>query len=208
MKHLNALSLAVLAAVAVTVFLGVGAASATVLCKTNMGTGCAETGWAYGAETELQASFDPGTSTKVTDFLSEETLDTCTLFWLEGLQANSGSSTETVAIAPVSIDQSNCSKSAANAWITALEIHRIPETNDGTVTATGNPIKGQIFGGVPCTYEGNSHVGMLKGGVEPTLEIEVVLKKSGGGFLCPLGLPGWEASYAVTSPTPLYVADS
>ena len=60
MKYVKMLGLAAVAAMALMAFLGASSASATVLCKTHITSGCAAAGWDYAGP--LEASLKPGTS--------------------------------------------------------------------------------------------------------------------------------------------------
>ncbi|HXQ88395.1 MAG TPA: hypothetical protein VN733_02040 [Solirubrobacterales bacterium] len=203
MKCLKMAGLAVIAAAALTTFLGVGTASATVLCKTPTDP-CPE-GWRIPAGTEITASLEVGASTSETD-ASGNVRRTCTQSVFEGDQENEGGATETVTIDITEISRSSCvTEIPPGRWQTGLEIHQIPGTNNGTLTAAGEDVTLAFFGS-SCTYRA-AHVGTLTGGQTPTMKLEVTLKKTGGsGFLCPSAV-GWDAAYSITGPTPLFVTE-
>lgn len=206
MKCLKMASLAAIAAAALTMFLGAATASATVLCTTAADP-CVE-GWRWPAGTEIIASMEVGTSTKETEPEPfEATRDTCIESSISGDQEIEGSATETVTIENILVLRSNCTKSGIGYWQEALEIHWIPGTNDGTVTSAGEALTTMPFLGGSCTYAGTD-IGTLTGGKPATLKMEVVLKKTGGtGLVCPMSLPRWDAVYAITEPTPLFVTE-
>jgi len=201
-----------LVATAAAACLGIGTASATVLCKTEANP-C---GSHQEAGAAFNASIDPGTSAVEIVFANgtEAVTETCVQVSIGGeLESTTSSGTE-----PVTIDVENgFSKSSCVGggffkgfgpdWVTKLAIDHIPGTNDGTVTATGPPLTYLKFG-FHCVYEGGTHAGTLTGGNPATLKLRTTIDLvKGGGPFCPSKLNGWEASYVVTSPSPLYVAE-
>jgi hypothetical protein len=196
MNYLKAAGLAVIVAAALTTLLGAGTASATVLCKTSIDP-CPE-GWRLKAGTEIHSTMTVGTSTRETEGEDKLIHNTCIESTLGALQENEGGATETVTL-HIAVSEARCTVVGANLYPTELEIHQIPGTNDGTFTGVGEVIRSGT-----CAYIA-TQVGTLTGGKEPTLDVEVVLKRT-KGFICPTPV-GWDATYTITGPTPLYVTE-
>jgi hypothetical protein len=208
MGYLKMLVLAGLA-VAVMAVVGVGTASATVLCKTNT-TPCGEK---YPAGTELKASLASGTSGKFVSSTGELTY-TCTGGAIGGKIEAAGGSTETVraSMPAASFAWSGCVWPMTAVKGAELEIHWISGSTNGTVTVKGLEISvdTSAIGGGVCTYAVTTerpHMGVLTGGTSPTLDVSLFLVRTGSNLICKTSLT-WTATYTVTSPTPLYVRES
>jgi hypothetical protein len=200
MKCLKVAGLAVIAAAALTTFIGDGTASATVLCKTSA-TPCPEfLRWPSG--TEILASLSTGSSAKETveEGGPGNVKDTCLESGVSGKLKNEGSATETVTIEKTSISKSSCALGYPPSLSpSGMELHHIAGTSDGVLTGVG-----QVIRDFNCTYD-VAQVGTLTGGEKPTLDLEIVLTKT-GGLICTTPV-GWDGTYSVTSPTPLYVTE-
>ncbi|MGN6274921.1 MAG: hypothetical protein ACTHNP_03200 [Solirubrobacterales bacterium] len=202
MKYFKILALAAVACAAFMAFVGAGSASATVLCKTNLTSGCAAAGWAYPAGTVIKSSQTKETTGKLV--AGGVTLDTCTGSTIEGKTGNAGSSTETVKGANEKIEWGTCTNKTTTTVLGELEIHWISGTDNGTLTSIGTQVTvSTIFGS--CTYSA-ADIGTLVGGTEPTIEVKELSVKLVSGP-CPSETK-WTQSFVVTSPTPLYVATS
>jgi hypothetical protein len=206
MKYLKRLGLAVIVATALGAVCGVGSASATVLCKTNLTTGCAAAGWSYPAGTELVATLE-GTATWTGGITV-----TCTEERIKGSTSNAGGATETVSgnTSEVVITIPSCvncsTMTVTNGF---LEIHHIAGTGNGTLTASGFTTHFVCFG-ITCNYVtgNNNDIGTLTGsgttGSTATMDINMITTlDSGSSFLCGSSNALWEGSYKVTTPDSL-----
>lgn len=206
MKHLKALGLVAAATMALMAFIGIGSASATVLCKTSITQGCAASGWDYPTGTTIDASLE-GTAIHE---LHESTmmLDTCSGSTFKGSTSNTGNSSETVLVPLAAWTWSGCTRTTNTLKAGKLEIHWIAGTDNGTLTAFETEITtNTIFGS--CVYGfGNGHdIGILTGGNPATIDINTTVTKITGNFACP-EVTTLTAAYPVTEPSPLYVATS
>jgi hypothetical protein len=209
MKYFKMLSLAMAAAVALMALGGAGTASATVICKTNT-IPCSEK---YPAGTEYKASLSTGTSMKLTT-TEGFTLNTCTASTLTGKTENVGSGTETVhgPIPAFGLTFTNCSAGT----ITVIEggdteTHAISGTSNGTYTARKFRVTLNTFLG-PCNYTAGAatHIGVVTGGAPATVDVNAVVTRVSPDpdtGTCPSSAR-WQATYTVTSPSPLYVKES
>lgn len=204
MKHLKTLALAVMAVLACMAFIGAGSASATRFCKNNASTlTCSEP---YAAETQVHSILTGTTSFEATE---GSVLARCTVSTFQLRVENAGGSESTVS-GPISsltwgISGEGCEQVTETIRSGRLEFHQIVNTDNATVTATNTEVTFK-FAGVSCVYGAGTglDVGVLTGGNPATLDVNAVLAKTGGSFVCPSDVR-WTASYEVTSPTPLYV---
>jgi hypothetical protein len=195
MKWLKMAGLVALAVAALTAFLGADAASATVLCKTSTDP-CPEF-WRWSSGTEIHATLTA--TTLETESVFKFIHNTCTESTLGGIQENEGSATETVTM-DMEVSKATCTNGGLGYFFpTEFEIHQIPGTNDGTFTGVG-----EVALGGNCAYTA-TQVGTLTGGSKPTLDMEVVLERT-KGFVCVTPV-GWDATYTITSPTPIFVTE-
>ncbi|MGN6276464.1 MAG: hypothetical protein ACTHNP_11145 [Solirubrobacterales bacterium] len=200
MKHLKILALAALAVAALMAFVGASSASATVLCKTNLTSGCAAGGWAYPAGTVIEATAT-NSGTLVAGMV---TLDTCTGSKLKSKTSNAGSSTETVKGPIEELNWGSCTNATTTTTLGELEIHWISGTDNGTVTVIGTKVTiGTIFGS--CVFTA-SDIGTLVGGNLATIEIKEAPVKLVSGN-CPTETK-WTQNFEITNPKPLFVATS
>jgi hypothetical protein len=202
MKYVKMLGLAAMAVMALTAFLGVGSASATILCKTNIQEGCAASGWDYPAGTEIHMTLEPGSLLILTGAFG--VTSTCIESTVLGKTANTGGSTETIhgPINVLTLAGCNCTVEMIAGG--ELEIHWISGSTNGTLTNHGTREKFNCSG-VTCFY-GNGDLGTVTGGAEATIDFNATFEKEeGSSFLCG-GTAVWEGGYAVTSPKPLYVS--
>ena len=197
MKYVKILGLAAVAAMALTAFLGAGSASATVLCKTTS-TPCGA-GWIYSGP--LVLSKDPGT-TPILESTGGTIEDTCTEAETSGEITNAGGASSTVVGSVEHLSFNNCTNTTTVTVETGtLELHHISGTDNGTVTASGAFAVDITFAGVTCTYGvGNGiDLGTFTGGKPATMDVNAVVPKKAGGFLCPSDSV-WKANYVVTTP--------
>jgi hypothetical protein len=207
MKYLKIFSLAAVAAMALTGF--VGSASATVLKK---GT------TTMAVNEEIKASLATGTSsTLTTDPPSGEpiTLNTCTSSSMTAKITSAGSAATTVVgkVEAANLTWSGCVSGQVNTLEGGeLEIHWISGTTNGTLTAkkfkvTVNTILG------PCTYTagGGIHMGNLSGVTSgnATMHINATIPRLSPDpdtGTCPTTAI-WTGTYSVTSPSGLNVEE-
>ena len=203
MKYVKMLGLAAVAAAALTAFVGAGTASATVLCKEGITTGCASAGKAYPAGTTVEASLEGSAELVAGGFIE----DTCTGSTIKGTTSTAGSSTTTVSGNATSLTWSNCTFPTTTTKLGSLEIHWISGTDNGTLTASGFEVTiHQLFGDCVYSSGANNDLGTVKGGNPATIAIKTSVT-GGGAFGCP-STATWTAAYTVTAPKPLFVSSS
>lgn len=204
MKLLKALGLAAIAAAALMAFAGTGTASATVLCKNNLNTeACSEK---YPVGTVGVASL---TGSGVMETLSGTVLNTCTSSTAKETLQNEGSATTTVTgkVAASAISWSGCTTPVTVLAGGEAELHWISGTDNGTLTAKGFEVT-MSLSGVSCVYGLGTTMkdwGVIVGGAPGSLEVNSIVKKVSGSFLCPaeVRLTG---KYINTEPAAGYVA--
>jgi len=203
MKFFKALGMAISAAVAVTVCLGAGTSSATVLCKATQ-TPCAESN-RIGAKSLISADARIGTLRFETDegFL----LAQCSEGGFVGEVLNPGGATATVTTG-ATLSFGGCSGTVSMVHGGEFEIHHISSTDNGTLTARGTlpMLEIKILN---CTYylPPGQHVGVVTGSAtSPQVDVQTLLNyASGSGCFEHIV---WKATYAITKPSPLYVGAS
>lgn len=197
MKHVKLPGLIVVAAMALMALLGVGTASATVLCKTATGgLECGE-GWKYSGT--VKGSLASGTSAVMKN-TSGTTQNTCTSGTAEG-SASAGGATSTVTGSSSGLSLSGCSSTTDILKGCAGEIHSISGTSNGTATVKGCETT-SVLNGVSCTYGAGEgiDVGVVEeGGSGEAANVIQVVSKVGGSFLCP-ATTVLEASVVRTAP--------
>jgi len=207
MKHLKILGLAAVAAMALMAFLGAGTASATVLCKTQMGfTSCYVAGWEYPVTTSVEITQTPAT-TMVLETTGGVVLDTCVGSTLSGSMTFAGAAIATPQIALAKLEWGACSRTTHTLKLGKLEVHHISETDNGTLTATGGieVTINTIFGSCVFGTGEALDVGKLTGGNPATINTQkAVIPKISGNAACPAHAV-WNAQFTVTSPAPIYV---
>lgn len=213
MKYVKMLGVTAVAAMALMAFLGVGTASATVLCSTTPEwEDICPSSWDYWAGTSVYISQE---SSALIETTGGTVLDTCPLATIKGKTLNSGSSTDTVRIQVDELMWERCTKttdSIKNQDTTYgyLEIHRIAGTHNGTITGKNQKITiNTIFGS--CTYgtpETGADLGVLTQSnffsESATVDLEAIITLIEGGKLCPKEAR-WTGNYAITSPQPMYI---
>lgn len=134
----------------------------------------------------------------------------------DGKTEHEGSATETVALPMEALNYSKCNCEVKGCGCEPvvlkfgrLEVHWIEGTHNGTVTWTGEESTvncSTIFGKVHCIYAtNNTDVGTLTGGDPATLDIKSAnIPRLETDVLCD-ETSDWEATYQITTPTPLYV---
>jgi len=185
---------------ALMALLGGGSASASVLCKTETNPCSA----VYPEKTALKA--DLISKQSIIELTNPENteLTRCGKETLTATIANPGSLTSTVT-ATAGLEYSECVGLAKVALKTGpLEIHYIPGTKNGTVTAS--EIEWTVnVGGADCKWRtSNADLGTLIGGADPTLEIKLLMARN--SICYPELMARWTATFTFTSP--IYVEPS
>lgn len=204
MKFPKMLGLAAVAAAALMAVLGAGTASATVLCKNNLNTEhCSEP---YPVGTKGVFSME---GSGIMETLEGKVLNTCTGSTVEETLQNAGSATTTVTLKSEGkgISWTGCTSTVSVLAGGEGELHWIPGTDNGTVTAKGFEVT-MSLSGASCVYGLGSTMkdwGEIVGGAPGFMQINAVVSKVGGGFLCPkeARLTG---KYINTEPKAGYVA--
>jgi hypothetical protein len=204
MKYLKLVGLAAVAAMAVIGIGGAGSASATVLCKATESP-CSESNLIKKGS-EITADTEGRTLIEETSGLI---IESCTGGALAATISGQGGATETVTIstAPSSWTWSGCEAGGLSATESGqLELQHVAGTDYGTLTGKGFGIK---LTTPECTYVSSSgnEVGRITGGTTPKIDVNSVLVKSKGAFICPPHVI-WIATYKITSPAPFYVGAS
>jgi len=204
MKFLKILGLVAVAAAGLAALLGANSASATVLCKNNLNTEhCSER---YPVGTVGVASL---TGSGVMETVSGTVINTCTGSTAKETLQNEGSATTTVAgkVAASALSWSGCTTPVVVLAGGEAELHWIAGTDNGTITAKGFEVT-TTLSGVSCTYGLGSTMkdwGVVVGGAPGNLEVNSIVSKVAGNFLCPAEarLTG---KYVNTEPKAGYVA--
>jgi hypothetical protein len=199
MKHLKLAGLSAVAAMALMALLGVGTASATVLCKTATGGEPCGESWKYSGT--IEGSLKSGT-TAVLRTTSESIENTCTGGSAKG-SASAGGATATVTgtVATTDVSLSGCVHTVDVLEKCEGEIHSISGTSSGTVTVKGCAVTTVLLG-VSCTYgpgEGTDVGVVEEGGSGEAAKVNEVAAKQAGSFLCPSTVV-YEAEIARTAP--------
>jgi hypothetical protein len=197
MKHVKMLGLALIAAASVMAFVA-SSASATALYSgaTKQGVG-----------TQIVATLSGSATLKST---GGTLLDTCTGSEIKGKISNAGGAGVTVSGAIETLNWGVCTEPTTTTTKGELEIHHISGGINGTLTAkkTTVDVNTTIFGAV-CQYTVGEalDLGTLNGKTagDATITPKVVIPAE-NTFFCPDA--NWEATFNVTSPTPLHVTAS
>jgi hypothetical protein len=206
MKHLKMLGLAAVAAMALMAFLGASSASATVLCKKNLTSGCHAAGEAYPEGTEIVSSLTGAEKAKLE--IGSTILDECANGSVSGKTETTGSSTQTILgkVTAENLKWENCTRTTKTLAGGELEIHYISGTDNGTLTVRGFEVTvATIFGS--CIYgftAAAGDLGEVKGGEPATMAIKANVPKISGP--CPGTEALWTANYTVTKPSPVFVS--
>jgi len=98
-----------------------------------------------------------------------------------------------------------CTQQAETAEGGELEVHQIAGTHNGTVTAKGFKVT-TVIAGVSCTFGAGTGIdlGTLTGGAPAVLDMNAVVNKVAGSFLCPAD-EVWEGTLQLTNHTAAYV---
>jgi hypothetical protein len=206
-KHLKMLGLAVVAAAALTAFIGAGTASATELCSTAT-TPCSGTKYLSGTAIEA-------TSTKAV-LVTNITTVTCTHSVITGDTTSSGGSGVSVTGKTTSLTFTGCTDSNGEPCTVTQNAVGNASVSGGTASATGKfsynvtsktGASVTCFG-LKCNFSLSSATlpGQNSAGGTPTIKAENVelTRESGFEFLCPT-TSTWTATYTIIKPDPLFV---
>jgi hypothetical protein len=219
MKYAKMLGLAVVAAAALTAFVGAGTASAKegVLCSTTSNP--CNSKWAVG--TVLDFSLKSGTSVKMTNKANGETLDTCkgTGTTIKGkLTANpAASGTATGEITELLWKECTFPTTTVAGFAGKLTVERIAGTSNGTVRAdaeTRFTFNSVLFGSCVYGFKSGAHLGVITEGTAATpatfkTENAELERLTGSQAVCP-EKQQLTAEYVLTEPktTTLSVSSS
>jgi hypothetical protein len=193
MKHVKILGLAAIAAMALMALVA-SSASATSLTS--------PAGKKLPANTVIESTLKPGSNAILED-TSGSTLDSCSGSTVSGkTSAESGT--------PLSgnietLDWSGCTAEATTTLVNgALSIEGTGGGN-GTLSGSGSRVTVKVFG-VSCVYGTGTGttLGTVTGGEPAAVDINAVINKLEGGFLCP-STTKWTANLVVTKPKPLII---
>jgi len=210
MKHLKTLALAAVAVGALVALIGVGTASASVLCSTTT-TPC-NSKWPKG--TVLSYSLVKGTTEKFAT-TPGESFDTCSESTDEGAVVVEGTETESEEESTTSLTFSGCTFVTKTVQACPFRVDSIAKSDNGTVTVAGNgcdlTINTVLFGSCTFGAPAGTDVGTLTATTvnrtDAIRDINAVLNITPGE---PVGCPKsikWTAEFTLTKPanTDLYV---
>lgn len=202
MNNLKVLGLALIAALSLSILAAAGTAQATALCTTTDTPVCT---MAYGPGASVDLSLKVLTSMQLVSTGSSDTLATCSSATLNGKVG--AELTKAVIIELSAATWGSCNKTVDTIANGLLEVEHAEGTHNGTVKGIGTEWTFGILG-VSCTYGfgTSTDLGTLVSGEEPTLNINVVISKTAGGFLCPSDTI-LTAEYGMTSPHALYFSE-
>jgi hypothetical protein len=200
MKLIKILGLAAVAAAALMALAGAGTASASVLCSTNVWSGCGGTAWAVPNGTVIELSVDPET-TPVLEDTAGFVQDTCTESSSSGaLTQGTATATAKGTVTAANLKWGGCTNATKTLTGGTLEIHHIAggATANGTITASGFEVTVVVLG-VTCTFTSGTglDLGTLTEGKPATADINAVVTSK--SIFCPTSAR-WTANYIVTKP--------
>jgi hypothetical protein len=209
MKYIKMLGLAAVAAAALMALIGVGSASATVLCTETPAAGkhC-PTNTTLGPAKEddgdvLDASIETSALLKTS---GGTTIATCAEGTVKGTITVAGNTTTTTSGDIEELTWAKCSTTVKTLANGTLEVHHIAGTDNGTVTSSGTEVTINFIG-LSCIFKtSNTDIGVLTGsGTMATFDIEGTITGTSGGFCPASGI--WSGAYTVTTPSgSLFVA--
>lgn len=214
MKYLKMLGLAGIAAIGLIAIAEAGSASATVLCETNVTSGCGNS-WDVGQGTDIDFSLEPNSSAllKETPFPGGFglTIATCTESTAKGPTTNTSGTAVTGQLDetlnaqgdPRGLTFGNCTNTVTVRKAGSFTIKNGPGTKNGEVQSTNATLTIVAFG-LNCLYEtATDQIGTITGNVNsaPTLDISARITSTNG---CPEAV--WTASYGYTGTTNFAVA--
>ena len=199
MEYLKMFVLATVAVSALMASIGVGTASATVLCSTTAEPCPTTQKW---GNVSLDFSIPSGSRAVVTA-TAGESIDSCTTSTVKGKITNPGSSTSTVTGPVEELTWSGCDFPTKTLQLGNLEVHKIAGTSNGTLTSDGlfevtfNTI---IFGSCGYVVTSGESLGDVTEGNPAIFHANAVGQhSSGSGMVCPETIR-WTGTYQLTSP--------
>jgi len=205
MRHVKSLGAVAIATATLAIFMGVGTASATVLCKNNLSkVKCTEP---YPSGTAFISTLTSGGSVTF-EAPGGTVLDKCTVSTTKETLLNAGSSTTTVTSSFTASDfaLSGCTVTTATLTGGETELHWIPESESGTITA--NKLEVTINSGLAdCVYgrgKTMSDWGGYVGGAPGLILLSGAMKKVSGAAGCPAEVT-MAGGYWKTEPKAVYV---
>jgi hypothetical protein len=218
MPHLKILAIALLALAAcgLTTAGPASAAGGTTLCKSNQ-TPCAS-GNHYPSGTKFAGSSGPMTLTTTWGWKAAQQIK-CNQSEIGGLITSTGSSSGNVAGEVQSLYFTECTLTTALGTVHPcmnppfnmpwqIAIANTPKTMDGTLTISNPKLRIQCpYQGVQCDFTASSTVLDVIGGAKATLVAKQESLEGSGGFTCPESVD-WDATYTITEPAPLYLAQA
>lgn len=211
MRNLKILGLAAVAAMALMAFFGASTASALTFCKTvpNANNEC-PAGWHYGIGTTVHETQKAGT-TAVLETTAGEVLITCTTSTFKSHTTTTGGLNQPVrGILTAEIwgsPTTPCTVTVDTISLGEFEVNATSGGN-GTLVGSGTKVTANIFG-VSCVYGTGTGttLGTMTGGEPATADVNAVINKQEGGFLCP-STTKWTGTYVMTEPNPVWFANA
>jgi hypothetical protein len=204
MRYLKMIGLAVVAAMAAMAFAGASSASATILCATTPVNNDCSIGWDYPAGTPLDFSV---IGSAVFEDTSGKLIHTCNAGTFKGTSSNTGSGTETVSANVVEWSWTSCTATVSTVKLGTIELHA-QDDHSAILTGKNNQWTTNTTAFGSCIYgtsESGTSLGTISAGEEGTANINAVLNKVSGSFICPATIK-WTVTMRVTAPRPLYFA--
>jgi hypothetical protein len=212
MKYVKMLGLAAVAAMALMALFGASSASPAVLCQTNADP-CGA-GWDSVKGAEFTSTLNTGTSAVLKAAFSEVK---CGKSEVKGTITNTGGKGKEVEVESSEIIFTECKCGERTSHVTTTEAGSLKVNHAGTVTSIATRATINCTGLASCIYgtvAAGTDVGTFKEGEPGSLEASATLTWSSGTgdsgqFVCAgFGDTGtWTASYAVTSPSALFVSN-
>jgi len=196
MRYLKILGLAAILAMAFSAYLGAGSASAEVFCKTNANP--CPAGWDMQPGDRAESSLKGSATLETT---SNQVLDTCTSgTWSWELLTTGGGPGVLPTWATFQRVHSNCTGTTSMVKLGSGDVENISGTENGTVVEKESEIT-FVSSGVSCIYGTGSgtDIGVLEAGSEETaVQVNAVLNKTGGSFLCATTIK-WTGRWVITN---------
>ena len=195
MKSLKICGLAAIAAMALLACLGVGSASATVLCTEDKNP--CPAGKDEPAGTKIEASLNGSASWSTT---AGTVLETCTKGTHIWEMQNTGGLNKNIVKVQQQYTWANCAKGVSVIALGTSEDKYIEGTSNAMMFDAGTEVTLQLFS-ADCVYSTGTgtFVGVAQAGTEAVLLEDVNLSKLSGSLLCPATIR-FRSEWLVTSP--------
>lgn len=202
MKYVKTLALAAVAAGALMALVGVGTASADVICSTTTGNNPCPALQRWPNKTVIERSIPAGSKTELTS-TTGETLDSCTGSVLSGVITKEGSETEGTEESIESLTWSGCTFPTTTLEVGPIKVDRIAGTSNGTVTEIGTfrvTVNTVLFGSCIYGVTSGASIGDYIEGNPGIFQPKAAAEKfSGSSFACP-STSTWGGKWVVTKP--------